>query len=326
MTKILVIEDEAQIRNDVMDWLRFENYEVYGAENGLIGLEIATREAPGLILCDINMPKMNGYDVLLEIRSNPILTATPFIFLTAASGHDDIRQGMELGADDYVTKPFTYQDVMHAVRTRLEKQETLQRLFQARIEYMDRLVEEEREKQQIKSQVTAMFVHDFRNPLAAMMSIVNTIRDYEARLDPDRKRAKLDQVMTLGKRLVRMMDEMLMISEMENGTLQYLPRSVDIVQLTSDIVEEFRIIDANKHTIVCTITVTGEYILDENLFRHIASNLISNALKYSPEKSEVAISLDRPTDSLEFSVLDHGIGIPESEIEYLFAPFSGPQM
>src|SRR5262245_46240309 len=125
MTKILVIEDEASLREDIIEMLELLEYEVAGAENGLVGLQIAEEHHPDLILCDIMMNKLDGYGVLAEVRKNPQLAATPFIFLTAKSDRGSMRQGMEMGADDYLSKPFTSYELMTAIQTRLARQSTL---------------------------------------------------------------------------------------------------------------------------------------------------------------------------------------------------------
>lgn len=119
MTKILVIEDESDIRDAVKDWLHFEGYEVIGAENGKQGLELIYSEHPDLVLCDISMPIMDGHEVLIELRSNPSYAQIPFVFLTAAADRESVQTGMNLGADDYLTKPFSHTDIVDAVKTRL---------------------------------------------------------------------------------------------------------------------------------------------------------------------------------------------------------------
>src|SRR5690242_2364386 len=115
MTKILVIEDEALILENVVEILEMEGFEVKGAPNGKLGLQVAAQFVPDLIICDIMMPEVNGYDVLMELNSSPELSVIPFIFLTARASRVDIRKGMTLGADDYLPKPFSAQELLQAV-------------------------------------------------------------------------------------------------------------------------------------------------------------------------------------------------------------------
>jgi class 3 adenylate cyclase len=124
MTKILVIEDEAGIRMTVSLMLKAEGFDVSVAENGRVGIEAARAKTPDLILCDINMPEMDGFGVLEQLRREPALAATPFVFLTANVDRTDMRRGMNLGADDYLTKPFTRDELLGAVTARIKKQET----------------------------------------------------------------------------------------------------------------------------------------------------------------------------------------------------------
>ncbi|MBA3923974.1 MAG: response regulator, partial [Nostocaceae cyanobacterium] len=127
MKKILVIEDETILRENIVALLEAEDFEVIAAENGLIGLKIAISELPDVILCDMMMPELDGYGVLTMLRQEPTTTTTPFIFLTARSTKSDFRQGMELGADDYLTKPFTRAELLKAIAIRLTKQATFKK-------------------------------------------------------------------------------------------------------------------------------------------------------------------------------------------------------
>ena len=121
MKKILVIEDEPEMRRNLTTILRLEKFQPVAAENGRVGLELAGRERPDLILCDVMMPELDGYGVIAALRANADTAATPFIFLTAKGEKPDIRAGMNLGADDYLTKPVAKADLLEAIRSRLER-------------------------------------------------------------------------------------------------------------------------------------------------------------------------------------------------------------
>jgi DNA-binding NarL/FixJ family response regulator len=123
MKKILVIEDEKDMRSNITTLLRYHNYEPIAAENGRVGIEAARRENPDLILCDVMMPDLNGYSVLQELQTDRALGRIPFIFLTAKGEKDDLRSGMNLGADDYLTKPVANADLVRAIETRLRRSE-----------------------------------------------------------------------------------------------------------------------------------------------------------------------------------------------------------
>jgi DNA-binding NarL/FixJ family response regulator len=121
MKKILVIEDEPEMRRNLTTVLRLERFQPLGAEDGRVGLQVAQREKPDLILCDVMMPELDGYGVIAALRADPETAAIPFIFLTAKGEKPDIRAGMNLGADDYLTKPVAKADLLGAIRSRLER-------------------------------------------------------------------------------------------------------------------------------------------------------------------------------------------------------------
>lgn len=122
MNKILVIEDEPEMRRNLATILRLEHFTPLEAEHGGIGLELARREKPDLILCDVMMPVLDGYGVITALRSDPATASIPFVFLTAKGEKPDIRSGMNLGADDYLTKPVRKVDLLAAIRSRLARQ------------------------------------------------------------------------------------------------------------------------------------------------------------------------------------------------------------
>ncbi|WP_413172704.1 EAL domain-containing protein [Anabaena azotica] len=121
MPKILVIEDEESVRENLLDLLQAEDFETISADNGQIGFDLAISQLPDLILCDMMMPQLDGYGVLTALRKEPLTATIPFIFLTAKSAKSDFRQGMDLGADDYLTKPFTRSELLSAIKNKLEK-------------------------------------------------------------------------------------------------------------------------------------------------------------------------------------------------------------
>lgn len=121
MIKVLVIEDEKNIRENILELLQAENIQGIGASNGKIGVKLAREHKPDLIICDLMMPELDGYGVLTELKNDPKTATIPLIFLTAKETKDDIRKGMNLGADDYLTKPCTPEELLTAIATRLER-------------------------------------------------------------------------------------------------------------------------------------------------------------------------------------------------------------
>ncbi|WP_392534012.1 response regulator [Nostoc sp. C117] len=124
--KILVIEDDSVTRNLYLKGLEAKGFDMIGAQNGRIGIQQAYKDTPDLVICDITMPDMDGYGVLTTLRQDPVTAIIPFIFLTGSSTRADVRKAMELGADDYLTKPSTLDELLRAIATRLQKQANLQ--------------------------------------------------------------------------------------------------------------------------------------------------------------------------------------------------------
>ena len=125
----MLIEDNKAVRENLTEILELSNYEVMGADNGKSGVDLIIREIPDLIICDIMMPELDGYGVLNVLSKNPKTSSIPFIFLTAKAERADFRKGMEMGADDYITKPFDDIELLNAIETRLKKKEQLKTEF-----------------------------------------------------------------------------------------------------------------------------------------------------------------------------------------------------
>jgi CRP/FNR family transcriptional regulator, cyclic AMP receptor protein len=151
MKKILLIEDNENIRENTAEILELANYKVFKAENGKIGVEIALQEKPDLIVCDIMMPILDGYGVLHLLHKNPDVQHTPFIFLSAKAEREDVRRGMELGADDYLSKPFEGTELLNAIETRLKKVEEMKKEFTADLNGLSDLMRVSTGKQMLDS-------------------------------------------------------------------------------------------------------------------------------------------------------------------------------
>ena len=130
MKKILIIEDQASMRKNVAFILEMEGFKVCSAANGREGIDVAKTEKPDLILCDVMMPELDGYGVVQALRQDPAFATTPFIFLTAKSDRNDVRAGMNYGADDYLTKPIVHEELMAAVRSRLNRAGAVQQVIE----------------------------------------------------------------------------------------------------------------------------------------------------------------------------------------------------
>jgi CheY-like chemotaxis protein len=167
MTTILVIEDEMAMRESLVDLLESEGFTTIVADNGSLGLELAFSTHPDLILCDIRMPNLDGYEVLRQLRHHPQTRATPFIFLAARNNRADFRQGMELGADDYLLKPCGSEELLAAISARLAKKSAI------RAEAATKTYRSSRSREGLLN----YFYQELRNPMSNLNTVIYLLRN-----------------------------------------------------------------------------------------------------------------------------------------------------
>lgn len=189
MTKILVIEDELDVREIIGEILSGEKFEVFNAEDGQVGLQLAQDKAPNLILCNTMMPVLNGYEVLSELRKNLTTAVTPFIFLTAKASNSDLRQAMALGADDYITKPFTRDDLLGTVTARLERQVGLMQHYiteQQKYKELEKKVHNLQQFLENREELFQNFSENLRNSVAKINMAIHMLRSASPGVQRDR--------------------------------------------------------------------------------------------------------------------------------------------
>ncbi len=162
MKKILLIEDNADMRENTAEILELANYKVISAPNGRVGVEKASKENPDLIICDIMMPELDGYGVLYLLSKNPSTASIPFIFLTAKAEKADLRKGMSMGADDYLTKPFEEMELLNAVEARLRKSDVFRKEFTKNIEGLSEFLAQARGLEELSRLSADRKVHHFK--------------------------------------------------------------------------------------------------------------------------------------------------------------------
>lgn len=162
MNKILLIEDNDDVRENTAEILELANYQVFTAENGKVGVEKAIQEKPDLIICDIMMPVLDGYGVLHMINKHEELKSIPFIFLTAKAERGDFRKGMEMGADDYITKPFTDIELLNSIESRLKKVELLKKDYSADLNGMQAFMRDLGKEDALKDLADGRNVNHYR--------------------------------------------------------------------------------------------------------------------------------------------------------------------
>jgi CRP/FNR family transcriptional regulator, polysaccharide utilization system transcription regulator len=162
MKTILIIEDNRDVRENTAEILELANYKVLQAENGKIGVEIAQQKKPDLIICDIMMPVLDGYGVIHLLNKSTTTAGIPFIFLTAKSERTDLRKGMEMGADDYITKPFSDIELLNAVESRLKKNEMLRAEFSKNVEGLNKFFDDVKKLDELKNLSSQRRIKQFK--------------------------------------------------------------------------------------------------------------------------------------------------------------------
>lgn len=318
VTKILVIEDEAVMREEILEWLRLEEYEALGAEDGMAGVEEACRYLPDLIVSDIMMPYLDGYGVLLEVHANPTTVHIPFIFLTAKAAHEDIRKGMELGADDYITKPFTRLELLQAIQARLVRKAVQEQAYFDKFAHLRQAIAQEQEHQILKAKLVAMFSHDFANSLTSILMTNSLLRSYGERMDESRRLAHLNRIEASTRRLLQMLDDLLIVAQIETGNLSLEPELLNARQFVQRFQEDVQAIYAENFEIVLENRIRSTVIVDLRLLRLIVANLVANAVKKSPRGSTVCIHLAQNETDLILTVYDQATDLPETDHLRLF--------
>lgn len=206
MSLILVIEDESQILLNLQEILELGDFSVITATNGKIGLQLAKSKNPDLIICDIMMPGLSGYEVLTKLRKDSKSADIPLIFLTAKADRNDLRQGMGLGADDYITKPFKPFEILQAVKARLErhlisnqaylKESHKSEALQQEIKKNRTELQNSQELAQIRGNVLEKFSEDLRNPLSSINMAIYMLKQAKNEEDRDKYLSILKEAYT----------------------------------------------------------------------------------------------------------------------------------
>jgi len=160
--KALIIEDNNDIRENVVEILELAGYTVFAADNGKTGVDLAVKNLPDIILCDIMMPELDGYGVLYMLNKNPQMASIPFIFLTAKAERLDLRKGMEMGADDYLTKPFDDMELLNAIETRLNKKEKQETFYSRSLEHLGAIISKNNDLAELKKVIAERKTRPFK--------------------------------------------------------------------------------------------------------------------------------------------------------------------
>jgi DNA-binding response OmpR family regulator len=306
--RILVIEDGHAIRHEVLTTLQFAGYEALEAPDGAAGLELARRELPDLILCDVTMPQLDGYSTLQALQREEDTAAIPFIFLTARADRPDVRHGMELGADDYLVKPFTAQELLRAVSVRLGRQAATRE-------------RSEKKLNELRTSVSLALPHELRTPLSAILSAAEILADEEVQHEPAHVRHWARTISSAAERLHRLTENFLVFAQLE--LLDAQPDRIDgLRSLTASgpmaVIEAAcrRVAEAHGRLrdLQVNIGLEAALSLPTGHLHKIVEELVDNAFKFSVAGDPVAVVADRSAHSLLLQIGDHGRGMTPAQI------------
>ncbi|MEG4587353.1 response regulator [Microcoleus sp. MOSTC5] len=312
MAKILVIEDEESIRENILELLEAENFEGIGAINGNAGIKLAIEQIPDLILCDMMMPEVDGHCVLKALRSEPLTATIPFIFLTAKADKSDVRTGMELGADDYITKPCTPQELLKAIAIRLEKQKTISRQSQKTLD-------------ELRTNISMSLPHELRTPLNAIMGFSELILSEYHVLEESDILEMIGQIQTSGHRLYRLIQNFLLYAELEiaatNPELLKEMRNSEFSCVKSLLTQKAQqqAKHANRTDDLQLNLQDSSVAMDAIRLTKIVEELLDNAFKFSLEGTPVFLSTLVENQTFVLSVKDQGRGMTADQIAHLEA-------
>jgi signal transduction histidine kinase len=202
MKRILVIEDNHRLRREMVTALELQGFAVDAAPNGRDGLARMQDARPDLVICDLMMPELDGYETLKIVRANPETEALPFLILTARDERQQMRLGMELGADDYITKPFKFDDLIRAVNAAFEKHARVTRQAETKLE-------------KLREDVAMALPHELRTPLACIMGYAEMLADGQGAASPEDVTSLAQQILGAGQRLHRMSENALLYVQLE---------------------------------------------------------------------------------------------------------------
>ncbi len=317
MKRILIIEDNISLNEELAGWFTFEGFETWSAGNGFDGIEMAGRLLPDIILCDIMMPDMNGTEVLEDLRKNIATRLIPFIFMTALSGRHNIRTGMDLGADDYITKPFTRVELIKTVTTRLKKSENIRELTD--ITALERTAQLNYTNQELEA-FSYSVSHDLHTPLRALNGYASIlIEDYSDLLDSEGKRM-LNSIVDQSKKMGCLIDDLLSFSRINMNEIKI--SAIDMHSQAISVYDELTA-DLEKEKIDFRISEIDSTYGDTSMLKQIWVNLISNAIKYTSKISNPTIEIGSTHDETEtiYYIKDNGAGFDMEYYDKLFGVF-----
>lgn len=312
MPKILIVDDDAQLRSTIQMVLKLKGYEVIDADNGATALKLARAALPDLIISDINMPQADGYAALAEIRKDPTTAAIPLILMTGESEAAGMRRGMELGADDFLTKPFAMNALLKAVEARLKKQNVVKETAEKKLA-------------ELRANLSLMLPHELNTPLVGILGYGEIISTCADTLQPGELAEMGRNILESGQRLQRLIQNFLIYSQLEllraddkEITAMRAKRTEDVSD-TLTLVAHTKAQAHNRLADLRTDIYHGPVCCADDLLSKMVEEIVSNACKFSKPGTPVKISALPEGKQLKIVVTDQGRGMKADDLHSIAA-------
>lgn len=301
---VLVVDDTTENLRLLVSILQPQGYEVRPVTSGMQALSAAERDPPDLVLLDVNMPEMSGYDLCLAFKARPELREIPIIFLTALGDIADKMKAFSVGGVDFISKPFHLEEVQARVKTHLELRQSYQKL---------------RQLEQLRDDLVHMVVHDMRSPLTVLAGRLAFLQEEAPKLSEEGAEDLL-AAMSGANALARMANDLLDVSRLEDGKLPLQPAPQDLTLLAAQVQSSLRGLERGR-VIELEGTAPVRVTCDSELVRRVLENLVGNAIKHTPPNSAVQIRLEVNAERARVSVCDQGPGVPLEARARIFEKF-----
>ncbi|NOT07431.1 MAG: response regulator [Gemmatimonadales bacterium] len=311
--RILVVDDHEPNRQLLQEILQLEGHEVILGESGGDAVSHATGSRPDLILLDVNMPGMDGFEVCRRLRADPATASLPIILVTSFSQREQRLEGIAAGANDYLNKPIDRADLLLRVRNALRLRKLHQELM--------RQYETLKRMESLRDSLVHMLVHDLRSPLTGITGYLDLLKlDPVAAGDPTLL-SYIDGMDESAKRLVEMVNTVLDVNRFEAHAMPLARRRTDLSLVLGEALAAMGATAGAERVRVTVPEKPVDITADPDIIRRVIVNLVANALKFTPSQGEVRVEVERTTRGAEVRIHDSGPGIPPEHHELIFEKF-----
>ena len=315
MFKILIVEDTLTIREEINDILVMEGYTVFEAENGSIGFEIALKKHPDLIISDILMPKLNGFEMYKKLQNNKTTKLIPLIFLSAKAEKSDIRAGMNLGAEDYLTKPIDVEDLLNTVKIKIDKKILLAQEIIDKTTTISAILQQQKKELDNYAQLIS---HELKTPLRNISDILTWTREELAH--PISSENSINSIELLEKKVERMELLLTKIEQYKNiRSSSFKKNKINLNTIAKKVIAKLQV---PSHIKVEIKNKLPTLFADEIMLEKVFEILIQNALDHiDKKKGLILLACETTEEDYLFSIKDNGIGIKTKYHEKIFEMF-----